>query len=170
MTPPLRTPEHRLALWSRILDGKLDILSTDHCPYATRYKRGATYQTVPCGIDGVGTRMAWAYSRCVHERGMGMIPFVRLTSEAAARFYGLFPAKGALAPGSDADIALISDDAWIARVQDAVDALDYTAWEGCRFSGRVKLTVKGGATAFDGERVLAAPGTGRQRDKTKMGA
>lgn len=169
MTPPLRSSEHVSALWDHLLSGSLPMLSTDHCPYASRFKRDATYQTVPCGVDGVGTRMAWAYGQAVVARGMDMVRFVDVTSANAARFYGLWPRKGAIATGSDADLAVIADESWEVRVHDMPDALDYSIWEGMPMAGRVVRTVCGGALAFDGRRVLACPGTGRLLDKTRMG-
>lgn len=169
MTPPLRTAPDIEELWEKALAGRL-IISTDHCPYSLSDKRGTTYQSVPCGVDGVWTRMAWLYSEGVQRRGMGMGTFVRLTSENAARFYGLYPHKGAISPGSDADLAVIGDDQWQVRIEDAPDALDYTIWEGKRLAGSIVRTYRGGSLAFDGERVLARPGSGRQIDKTRMDA
>lgn len=169
MTPPLRDAGNVEALWNKALEGQL-ILSADHCPYSLRYKRDATYQTVPCGVDGVWTRMSWLYSEGVASRGMDMRRYVLLTSENAAKFYGLFPRKGAIVPGADADLAVIQDGEWQVRVEDAPDALDYTIWEGNRLRGRVARTYHGGRLAFDGTRVLARPGSGKQIDKTRMEA
>lgn len=169
MTPPLRDASHIASLWDKMLSGRL-ILSTDHCPYSFRYKRGTTYQTVPCGVDGVWTRMSWLYSEGVMKGGMGMRQFVRLTSENAAKFYGLYPHKGAIEPGSDADLVVIRDVPWQVHVEDAPDALDYTIWEGKRLNGSIARTYRGGVLAFDGVRVLARPSSGRQIDKTRMEA
>lgn len=169
MTPPLRDASHIASLWDKVLSGRL-ILSTDHCPYSVRHKRGTTYQTVPCGVDGVWTRMSWLYSEGVVKRGMGMRQFVSLTSENAAKFYGLYPHKGAIEPGADADLVVINDAPWQVHVEDALDALDYTIWEGKRLAGSIARTYRGGVLAFDGVRVLARPGSGRQIDKTRMEA
>lgn len=160
MTPPLRDAGNRAALMAGVLDGRVAMLSTDHCPYARRHKLGSTYQTVPCGVDGVGTRMPWAFGELVGRRGMSPERFCELTSGAAARFYGLYPRKGAIAPGSDADLAVLRDGSAPVRVEEMTDGLDYSVWEGRDLGARVVRTVRGGRLAWDGSHVLARPGSG----------
>lgn len=161
MVPPLRTIADQAALWEAILSGKLSILSTDHCPYHARYKDAATYRTVPCGVDGVQWRMIYAYSEGVVEHGLSMERFVDLTSAAAARFYGMWPRKGCIAPGSDADLVLI-DHAGTTTLGMGVSAsaIDYSIYEGMELSGRITRVFKGGCEVYDGTAVHAEPGSG----------
>ena len=162
MVPPLRTEVDQAALWDAILAGKLKILSTDHCPYHARYKDGATYQTIPNGVDGVQWRMLYAYSEGVVKRGLSLERFVDLTSTNAARFYGMWPNKGAILPGADADLVLI-DPAGTTRlgIEASASAIDYSIYEGMELSGRIVRVFKGGREVYDGERVSAEPGSGR---------
>ena len=161
MTPPLRQKADCDALWHQILAGKLGILSTDHCPYRRADKMGRTYRTVPCGVDGIQTRMLYLYSEGVRKRGLSMRDFVRLTSENAARFYGLYPRKGCLAPGSDADIVLLSPIGETkAGVGQAQDAIDYTIYDGMAFAGRIDRVLKAGRTVFADGAVQAPRGSG----------
>ena len=163
MTPPLRGEADREALWAAVLDGSLGMLSTDHCPYSRADKRGATYQTVPCGVDGVQVRMMYAFSEGVCRRGLTMDRFVDLTSARAARFYGMWPRKGALLAGSDADVVLVSPEGETVCGMDAcASALDYSVWEGRVLSGRIERVFKGGREVVgeDGS-VCAERGSGR---------
>ena len=162
MVPPLRTEADQAALWDAILAGKLRILSTDHCPYSARYKDGRTYQTIPNGVDGVQWRMLYAFSEGVVKRGLSMQRFVDLTSANAARFYGMWPQKGCIVPGADADLVLIDPAGTTTLGIDAsASAIDYSIYEGMELSGRIARVFKGGREVYDGEHVSAEPGTGR---------
>ena len=162
MVPPLRSAADQAALWDAILSGELKILSTDHCPYHARYKDGATYRTIPNGVDGVQWRMIYAFSEGVVKRGLGMPAFVDLTSANAAHFYGMWPRKGCIAAGADADLVLI-DPAGTTRlgIDASASAIDYSIYEGMEMSGRIARVFKGGRQVYDGERVCAEPGSGR---------
>ncbi len=162
MVPPLRSEADQAALWDAILAGKLRILSTDHCPYSARYKDGKTYQAIPNGVDGVQWRMIYAFSEGVAKRGLTMPRFVDLTSANAARFYGMWPRKGCIAAGSDADLVLIDPAGTTTLGIDAsASAIDYSIYEGMELSGRIVRVFKGGREVYDGERVSAEPGSGR---------
>lgn len=145
MTPPLRTGEDQEALWREVLTGRLDILSTDHCPFSRSLKLGSTYQTVPCGVDGIQSRFEYAFGEGVLSKGLSMERFVRLTSEGAARFYGLYPQKGCIAEGSDADLVILDPEGMTTfGLASAVDDIDYSVWEGVTLPGRISDVVKGG--------------------------
>lgn len=108
MTPPLRKKEDSRRLWEAVFDGRISILSTDHCPYRICDLTGKSWDKMPGGVDGANVRMIYFYSEGVVKRDLSMSKYVRLTSENAARFYHLYPKKGAIAVGSDADLTLIS--------------------------------------------------------------
>lgn len=161
MTPPLREQEDTEALWKGILEGRISMLSTDHCPYLRADKCGKTYNTVPCGVDGVQTRMIYLFSEGVKKRGLSMEDYVRLTSENAARFYHLYPRKGCLAPGSDADIVLISEDGETRIGNDyAKGNTDYTVYEGMTFQGRIETVIRRGHIVYDRGKMDAPRGSG----------
>jgi len=163
MTPPLRGEADREALWTAVMDGSLKMLSTDHCPYTRAEKHGTTYQTVPCGVDGVQVRMMYAYSEGVRRRGLSMERFVALTSSNAARFYGMWPRKGALIAGSDADVVLVSPKGETScGMGTCASALDYSIWEGRVLEGRIARVFKGGHEVVDENGIVCAErGSGR---------
>lgn len=149
MTPPLRREQQRQKLWEHVLNGNISMLATDHCPYLKKHKRQKPYNEVPCGVDGVETRMLFLFSEGVHNRGMSMHKFVDLTSKNAAKFYGIYPRKGSLRIGSDADIVLLDDTSETpADVRYSHGRMDYSIYEGCHFRGKIKAVIKGGDLAF----------------------
>lgn len=162
MNPPLRKQEDRELLWQAMLKEEIAMLSTDHCPYLMSYKYGKDYRNVPCGVDGIQTRMLYLFSEGVQKRGMSMETYVRLTSENAAKFYQLYPRKGCIAPGSDADFTLISKEGITKYGKEQMKgATDYTIFEGSEFMGTILLVIKGGQIVYDGKKVNAIAGSGQ---------
>lgn len=162
MTPPLRTADDTKKLWEGILNGKIRIFSTDHCPYSKEDKKGKTYETVPCGVDGIQTRMLYLFSEGVKKRGLSMKKFVELTSENAARFYHRYPQKGCIMPGSDADLVLITEEE-NTRIclENRKSSLDYTIYEGKVLDGRIKTVIKSGQTVYQDGKLTVRKGSGK---------
>lgn len=161
MTPPLREKEDQEELWRGILSGRIQIFSTDHCPYSVKDKMVADWENVPCGVDGIQTRMLYLFSEGVLKRGLSMRAYVRLTSENAARFYGMYPRKGRIWPGSDADLVLISEEGQTCiTAGNRRSGIDYTIYEGKKLSGRICLTVKSGQIAYRDGNLYAEKGAG----------
>lgn len=149
INPPLRSEKDRLKLWEAVMDGTVDMLSTDHCPYLKKYKYGETYTAVPCGVDGVQTRMRYLFSEGVIKRGMRPETFVRLTSSNAARFYGLYPKKGCISAGSDADLVILNPYRGSAYTADEIAGrTDYTIYEGFEWKGKIEQVIKGGNCVY----------------------
>lgn len=162
VNPPLKGEEDRLALWEAAMDGTLDILSTDHCPYTREQKLSETsYKRTPCGLSGIQTRIPYLFSEGM-ARSMSLERFVALTSENAAKFYGLYPRKGCLRPGSDADVVLINRDrrCRFGR-EDFAGAEDYNIFEGWEFRGAVERVFLRGREVFAEGAVRADRGSGR---------
>ena len=144
------------------MDGTLDILSTDHCPYTREQKLSETsYKRTPCGLSGIQTRIPYLFSEGM-ARSMSLERFVALTSENAAKFYGLYPRKGCLRPGSDADVVLINRDrrCRFGR-EDFAGAEDYNIFEGWEFRGAVERVFLRGREVFAEGAVRADRGSGR---------
>lgn len=161
MNPPLRAREDADALMEAVLRGDISILSTDHCPYSRRYKLGTSYETVPCGVDGVQTRMQYYFSEAVLKRGLSMPDFVRMTAANAARFYGLYPRKGVIAVGSDADLAFFDPaPSWTYTMEAVAGATDYSIFEGFPLQGKCTRTIKGGEVIMENGVVTAEKGSG----------
>jgi len=162
MNPPLRWAKDNERLWQAALEGDVEILSTDHCPYHKQYKYGTDYLTVPCGVDGVQTRMQFMFSEGVMKRGLDMVQFAKMTSTNAAKYYNLYPAKGTIKEGSDADLAFFDPSInWTWGADKIAGTTDYTVFEGMEMQGKVTCTIKGGEVAYDGEKILAEKGSGR---------
>lgn len=162
MTPPLRREQDRLALWKGMEDGGIAMLCTDHCPYHERDKRSYGFAEVPCGVDGIQSRMLYLFSEGVVKRNLSLRRYVELTAENAAKFYGLYPRKGCIRPGSDADLVLIDPDAvteWqLGRCQ---GGSDYTIYEGMNFRGRIAAVIRRGETVYDGAQLRVTEGSGQ---------
>jgi dihydropyrimidinase len=113
-TPPLRDPWHREELWQGVADGAVQTVATDHCPFWTKDRRAgisgrpegfADFTDVPAGLPGVETRLALVWQG-VRAGRITREDWVRLCAEAPARTFGLWPAKGSLLPGADADVVV----------------------------------------------------------------
>lgn len=162
MNPPLRSQADADRLMDAVLREEISILSTDHCPFLKSHKLGKTYDTVPCGVDGVQIRLPYYFSEAVLKRGMSLEAFVRLTSANAAKFYGLYPRKGAIAVGSDADLVFFDPNGVREYGADMrAGASDYSIYEGLCLRGRCTRTIKGGRTVMENGVVYARRGDGR---------
>ena len=167
--PALRDQDEVDAIWGYVLDGTIDLICSDHCPYTIESKdagRDDIFQA-PLGLSGVQTLLPGFFSEAVVKRGMAPERFVSLISSNPARIFGLFPRKGTLAVGADADIALLDPEAtWTVSVEDALHKQKWTPYEGKTITGRVRRTIRRGETIFDDARhgdvrVTAKPGSGR---------
>ena len=162
MNPPLRSRADADRLMDAVLGEEISILSTDHCPFLKSHKLGKTYDTVPCGVDGVQIRLPYYFSEAVLKRGLSMDAFIRLTSTNAAKFYGLYPRKGSIAVGSDADLVFFDPEgSWTYGTDTQAGAADYSIYEGLRLRGRCTRTIKGGRTVMENGIVSAQKGGGR---------
>jgi len=172
MSPPLRTAEHVEALWRGLAAGDLAVVSTDHCPYsfaaephgARRSKRagGEAFHLVPNGAPGIEERLHVLYSGGVATGRLSVSRFVELTATAPAKLFGLYPRKGTIAVGSDADLVLFDPEArWTITAAGGHGRMDYTLFEGFEATGRVKKVFLRGEMIVDGETWLGREGGGR---------
>ncbi len=164
MSPPLRTDADREALWQGLGQGLIQTVGTDHCSFLFSRKRalgGESFLSCPNGAPGVETRMPLLFSFGVMQKRITPERFVELTAEAPARLMGLYPRKGAIAEGSDADIVLMDP---LARVRLSVRNLhqdvDYTPFEGIEVSGYPLLTMLRGRVIWERGRFLGSRGGG----------
>lgn len=139
MTPPLRDKSNQEMLWRGLRGNDLQVISTDHCPFCFKEQKELgrdDFSKIPNGGPGVEHRMSLIYSRGVAEGRISLNRFVELTSTAAAKIFGLFPRKGTIAVGSDADIVIFDPN----REQTISAAthhmrVDYSAYEGWTVKG-----------------------------------
>ena len=155
--PSLKSPEDQAALWSGTLDGSINCVATDEiCCTLQRKLQGRRIDDTTGGNAGVEPRVALMYTEMVGNRAYSLRRFVDLVSTNAARVMGLYPRKGALAPGSDADLCVL--DPALRRTVRAADLheADYTPWEGHELNAwpsmtvlRGKIVVENGAYSGD---------------------
>jgi dihydropyrimidinase len=161
--PAIKFADDRDALLGGLLDGRLATTATDEYTVHKAYKlAGDTIETVCGGHNGIETRMSVAFTKFVAERGMPLTRFADITSANAARILGLYPRKGAIQPGSDADLVLI-DPALrktIALSDLHADA-DYSIWEGFDCAGYPVMTILRGKVIVDHGRLAGSADDGR---------
>ena len=162
MSPPPRKPSDRAALRQALLDGEIDTIATDHCSFNLRGQkdRGVDdFRAVPNGGAGVEHRPALIAT--TFEDQLGPTELCRLMSENPARVFGMWPRKGCLAVGSDADVCVWDPSVeWTISAKTQHQNVDHTPYEGFVCHGRARLTyVNGVLAARDGEPTGATPGT-----------
>ena len=171
MTPPLRTHEHQSALWRGLRTNDLQVISTDHCPfcfneqpYGMKYSKQQgreDFSRIPNGAPGIETRLPLVYSGGVRKHAMSLNRFVEVTATTPAKLFGLFPRKGTIAVGSDADIVLFDpNETWTIRASEHHSRIDYTLFEGHSVTGRVKKLFLRGQLIVDGTEWLGREGAG----------
>jgi dihydropyrimidinase len=147
MSPPLRKPEDNEALWNAINQGVVQTIGTDHCPFTLEQKRrGITdFRKIPNGAGGVEHRLALLFTFGVLKRRISMEQFVAVTSTNAARIFGLYPAKGTIAVGSDADIVIWNpEEESIISAQSHHQNCDITIYEGFKTKGVPEYVILNG--------------------------
>lgn len=167
--PPARTEADQEALWGYLKRGVIEVVSSDHSPTRFDDPKGkkfagdpAPFNKVPNGIPGLAARLPVLFTEGVAKGRIDLQTFVRLTSTNPAKLFGLFPQKGSLAVGSDADF-VIWDPVKAVTLTNALmhHGGDYTPYEGYRTQGYPVATFLRGRKVFDGETVVGAAGGGR---------
>ena len=160
--PPLRDEADRSALWEGLRMRDIDLIATDHCPFTREQKawRGS-FLELPYGLPGVETLLPLVYSEGVGRGILGLTDLPRLLSEAPAQIYGLYPRKGALEPGSDADIVIFDPDfKWRISAEGLHMKTDFSPYEGMEVTGKVLATVSRGDVIYRDGEMNAEPGRG----------
>lgn len=161
--PPLRGRDDVEAMWRGLLDGSIDFLATDHAPWtrAQKLDPSLTITRLRPGVSNLQHMLPMYYSEGVRTRKMPLERFVETTSTNAARRFGLFPKKGVIRPGSDADV-VVWDPSRSAPVRGADDLsnADYSVYEGRVVTGWPALVIRRGEVVCEGLQVTGAPGSG----------
>ncbi len=166
--PPLRRPEEIEPLWEGIRQGALDVIATDHCTYLLEDKEagGGKFGSIwepPPGISNVQEHwLPVLWTRGVRENRISVEDLVRLCSEKSARLFGLYPRKGVIAPGSDADLVLVDDEGEQEVTPDFYHGRDgrLSIHMGERLTGRPWLVMLRGKTVVRDGAYLGSPGYG----------
>ncbi len=171
MSPPLRGEEDQAPLWQAIATGHMDVVATDHCTFCfsaethgmkmSKQQGTESFAKIPNGAPGIEERMSMIFNGMTHQRGMSVNRFVDITSTAAAKLFGLFPCKGTIAAGSDADIVIFDpDETWTILGANGHGRIDYTLFEGHEVKGKTKKVFTRGRLIVDGDEWLGQEGMG----------
>ena len=155
-SPPPRDSDSQKAIWEGLRDGTFDIFSSDHCPFRFEDSKGkdvegarTSFRWVPNGIPGIETRMPILFSEGVSKGRIGLERFVALTATNPAKLFGLYPRKGTIAVGADADITLWDPSREVTVSQSLMHHdCDYTPYEGLEVKGWPVRTILRGKTIF----------------------
>ncbi len=167
-SPPPRDAANQQVIWDGLVNGTFQVFSSDHAP--TRYDdpkgkklhgEQASFRYVPNGVPGLETRLPLLYSEGVLGGRITAQQFVALTSTNVARMYGLYPRKGTVAVGADADLVVWDEGDFTVRNDALHHDVDYTPYEGIRLKAWPGLTLSRGEVVWDGERPRGAAGRGR---------
>ncbi|PKB63498.1 MAG: hypothetical protein BZY80_06960 [SAR202 cluster bacterium Io17-Chloro-G2] len=160
--PSLKSEEDRQALWNGIVNGGLSTMATDE--YCTSWDLkivGRTISDVTGGHNGAETRVGITFSEGVSKRGMSLQRFVDVTSANAAKIMGLYPRKGVIAPGSDADLVLIDPSIKKRLAKGDFHITDYSIWEDFEIEGWPVTTILRGKVAVEDGEFKATLGDGQ---------
>lgn len=163
LQPPLRASENKEALWKLIEHSTVDVVATDSCDYTLRQKTAhPDFTNTPGGLPGIETLLPLMVSYGIVEDRIGWPELVRLLSTNPARIFGLYPAKGSLMPGADADVTLYDpNDSHTLTARDLRGLAGYTPFEGLALRGRVKMTFSRGRLVYENGEFKGKPGHGR---------
>lgn len=168
--PPIREKGQQEALWRALRRGDIQTISTDHCSFTLAQKDMGQedFTKIPGGLPGVETRGELIYSYGVAKKRVSLGRMVRALSENPAKLYGLFPRKGQLRPGSDADIVVYDPGAsHVIRADDCVANVDYNPYEGFVTVGGIRQVWLRGSLAVEDGRVLDETPQGRYMARGK---
>jgi len=162
LQPPLRHPDETTRLWALVEAGAVDLIITDHCDYTRAQKTAQDdFARTPGGLPGVETLLPLMYTYGVAEGRMGLVQLVDLLCSGPARVWGLWPRKGTLSPGSDADVVVYDPRPEGAITADGLHSLaGYTPYEGRRVQGQVKATLSRGQVVYQDGRFTGRKGRG----------
>ena len=164
MSPPLRGEDDQSALWSGLADGSLQVVGSDHCPFRTEQKKLglASFDRIPNGGPGVETLLPLLLSEGVGKGRLTIERLTEVTSTEPAKLFGLYPRKGALMGGSDADLVIIDPDKEVTLSAETLHMnLDYTLYEGYVLKGYPETTISRGKVICSDGQFFGAPGEGK---------
>src|SRR6195952_163299 len=164
MSPPLREKKDQAALWAGINQGLLQVVATDHCPFMWEQKLMGKndFSKIPNGHPAIENRVELLFSEGVNKGKISLQKFVEVSSTNAAKLFGMFPRKGTLAVGSDADIVIFDPKAKHKLSAETHHMnVDYSGYEGWEVEGKVKTVLLRGTVAIDNNECKVDKGNGQ---------
>src|SRR6201997_273429 len=174
-TPPLREKWHQEKLWNGLKQDHLQVVSTDHCPFCFKEQKELgkdDFTKIPNGGPGVEHRMSLIFSAGVAKGRFSVNRFVELVSPTPAKLFGLYPRKGTIAIGSDADLVIFDPNAeHVISAKTHHMRVDYSMFEGIRVKGVAKVVLSRGRVLIENGKFTGRPGAGEfLRRQTYSGA
>lgn len=168
IAPPLRPKQNQDVLWEALRDGEIQTISTDHCAFtlAQKHLGDGDFRKIPCGMPGVETRVPVIFSEGVAKGRISAEKMCETMCENPAKLYGMYPRKGTLSEGSDADIVIIDPKAeYTISVDTQLSKSDYAPLEGMKCTGKVeKVFLRGQLAAQNGRLESSTTGKFIARD------
>src|SRR3954462_13128560 len=165
MSPPLREKWHQDVLWKGLAKNDLQVISTDHCPFCMSEQKELgkdDFSKIPNGAPGIETRLTLVHNGGVRTGRISLNRFVEVCSTAPAKMFGLFPRKGTIAVGSDADIVVFDPKRkQTLGVKSLHMRIDYNPYEGTVVEGAPSFVVSQGKVIIEGEKFVGTKGAGR---------
>lgn len=171
MSPPLRAKENQNMIWQGILDGTIQTVATDHCSFDFNGDKQCgrdDFTKCPNGGPGVETRVPLLYSEGVAKGRINLNQFADIISTNPAKIFGLYPKKGVIAVGSDADIVMINPEKKVTITKSMLhEKVDYTPFEGFELEGYPVMSMVRGTVVTREDQLCVEPGFGQliRRDK-----
>jgi len=172
MSPPLREKKDQAALWAGLNQGLVQVVGTDHCPFMWEQKMmgAADFSKIPNGHPAIENRMELLWSEGVGTGKISPNKYVEVTSANAAKIFGMYPKKGCIAPGSDADLVIFDpEESHTISAATHHMNVDYSAYEGWEVRGKCKTVLLRGQVAVDDGKVLINKGYGEFVKRGKAG-
>ncbi|MHB1846112.1 MAG: dihydropyrimidinase [Deltaproteobacteria bacterium] len=175
MSPPLRPKGNEKALWRGLRQDDLQLVSTDHCPFCMKEQKElgrGDFSKIPNGAPGLETRMSLLWDGGVRAKEIALNRFVQLTATAPAKLFGLYPNKGTIAPGADADIVVFDPEKRLTLSHKTLHMkVDYNPYEGRQVTGAPETVLSRGEVVFEGGKFVGKKGAGKfqRRSARKVG-
>ena len=164
MSPPLREKSTQDQLWRGLAFNDLQAISTDHCPFCMKEQKElgrGDFSKIPNGAPGIETRMSLVYDGGVRTGRISLNRFVELTSTSPAKIFGLFPRKGTIAPGSDADIVVFDPNRTVTLAARTLHMkVDYNPYEGRQVTGATDTVLSRGRVIIEDGKFVGKSGGG----------
>lgn len=173
MSPPLRQPKDQETLWAGINQGLVNVVATDHCPFTLEQKAMGKddFSKIPNGHPAIENRIELLWSEGVNKGRISPTKFVEVACTNPAKIFGMYPRKGTLAIGTDADIMILDpNEKHTLSASTHHMNVDYSGYEGMELTGKVKKVLLRGKLAIDNGKCLLEPGYGQYIPRGKVSA
>lgn len=162
INPPVRKITESDRLWDKLRRGEIDCVSSDHAPWPIEQKKQPSIFENACGAPGVETLLPLLFGEGIAKKRISIFTFARVLMENPAKIFGLFPRKGVLSPGSDADIVIVAPlEEWTIKSKNMRTSAQWTPYEDMVIQGKVETTIVRGNIVFHKGKIVGEMGHGK---------